>query len=94
MKQDYIVRWSEMARFQLLDKAEYIYTQSQNIEIADKFINEIEKLAEKLSYVADAYSDGKFHIFPLKSGHSVKFLVVGNYVMIYAFLPKGINNYD
>ena len=24
MKQDYIVRWSEMARFQLLDKAEYI----------------------------------------------------------------------
>lgn len=29
MKQDYIVQWSEMARFQLLDKAEYIYSQSQ-----------------------------------------------------------------
>lgn len=27
MKQDYIVRWSEMARFQLLGKAEYIYAK-------------------------------------------------------------------
>lgn len=91
MKQDYIVRWSEMARFQLLDKAEYIQMQSQSSEIADKFLDEMSRLAEKLSYIADAYSDGKFHIFPLKNGHSVKFLVVGSYVMIYAFLPKGIN---
>ncbi|WP_241008871.1 type II toxin-antitoxin system RelE/ParE family toxin [Aggregatibacter actinomycetemcomitans] len=66
MKQDYIVQWSEMARFQLLDKAEYIYAQNQNEEVADKFIEEIECLSEKLSYIADAYTDGKFHIFPLK----------------------------
>ena len=92
MKQDYIVQWSEMARFQLLDKAEYIYTQSQNKEVADKFIEEIECLSEKLSYIADAYTDGKFHIFPLKNGHSVKFLVVGTYIMIYAFLLKGVNH--
>lgn len=91
MKQDYIVRWSEMARFQLLDKADYILSQSQNREIADRFIDEMETIAEKLSYIADAYNDGKFHIFPLKNGHSVKFLVIGSYVMIYAFLPKGIN---
>lgn len=92
MKQDYIVRWSEMARFQLLDKAEYIEEQSQNPEIADRFIEEMEQLSEKLSYIAAAYNDGKFHLFPLKNGHSVKFLVAGNYVMIYAFLPKGINH--
>ncbi|MDY4281319.1 MAG: type II toxin-antitoxin system RelE/ParE family toxin [[Pasteurella] mairii] len=91
MKQYYIVRWSEMARFQLLDKAEYIEEQSQNPEVANKFIAEIERLAEKLSYVAAAYNDGKFHTFPLKNGHSVKFLVIGDYVMIYAFQPKGLN---
>lgn len=79
-------------RYQLLDKAEYIYLQSQNREIADKFIEEIERLAEKLSYIADAYTDGKFHLFPLKNGHSVKFLVARSYVMIYAFLPKGMNH--
>ena len=67
MKQDYMVHWSEMARFLLLDKAEYIYSQSQNMEIADQFINEIEQLAGKLSYVAAAYRDGQFHIFPLKN---------------------------
>lgn len=92
MKQDYIVRWSEMARFQLLDKAEYIKEQSQNPEIADRFIEEIEQLSQKLSYIAAAYNDGKFHLLPLKNGHSVKFLVAGNYVMIYTFLPKGINH--
>lgn len=91
MKLDYIVRWSEMARFQLLDKAEYIKEQSKNPEIANRFIAEIERLAEKLSYVATAYNDGKFHTFPLKNGHSVKFLVTGDYVMIYAFQPKGLN---
>lgn len=92
MKLNYIVRWSEMARFQLLDKAEYIYAQSQNANVADRFIEEMEQIAEKLSYVATAYRDGKFHIYPLKNGHSVKFLVAGDYVIIYAFLPKGINH--
>ena len=74
MKQDYIVRWSEMARFQLLDKAEYIRAQANSDEIADKFLDEIVRLAEKLSFIADAYADGRFHVFPLKNGHSVKFL--------------------
>ncbi|MEG9533801.1 type II toxin-antitoxin system RelE/ParE family toxin [Mannheimia indoligenes] len=92
MKQDYIVRWSEMARFQLLDKAEYIYDQSQNEAISDRFITEMEMLAEKLGYIADAYADGRFHIFPLKNGHSVKFLVMDPYVMIYAFFPRGVNH--
>ncbi|MFU2077956.1 type II toxin-antitoxin system RelE/ParE family toxin [Avibacterium endocarditidis] len=91
MKQDYIVRWSEMARFQLLDKAEYIEEQSKSPEVADKFIDDIERLAGKLSYVASAYNDGKFHTFPLKNGHAVKFLVIRDYVMIYAFHPKGLN---
>ena len=64
MKQDYVVRWSEMARFQLLDKAEYIR----------------------------AHADGRCHVFQLKNGHSVKFLVVGSYIMIAAFLPRGIDH--
>ena len=92
MKQDYIVRWSEMARFQLLDKAEYIRAQANSDKIADKFLDEIVRLAEKLSFIADAYADGRFHIFPLKNGHSVKFLVVGSYIMIAAFLPRGIDH--
>ena len=100
MKQDYIVRWSEMARFQLLDKAEYIRAQANSDEIADKFLDEIAdkfldeivRLAEKLSFIADAYADGRFHVFPLKNGHSVKFLVVGSYIMIAAFLPRGIDH--
>ena len=54
MKQDYVVRWSEMARFQLLDKAEYIRAQANSDEIADKFLDEIVRLAEKLSFIADA----------------------------------------
>ena len=92
MKQDYVVRWSEMARFQLLDKAEYIRTQANSDEITDKFLDEIVHLAEKLSFIADAYADGRFHIFPLKNGHSVKFLVIGSYIMIAAFLPRGIDH--
>lgn len=55
-----------MARFQLLDKAEYIEEQSKSPEVADKFIDDIERLAEKLSYIASAYNDGKFYTFPLK----------------------------
>ena len=92
MKQDYIVRWSEMARFQLLDKAAYTREQANREELADKFLDEIVRLAEKLSFIADAYADGRFHVFPLKNGHSVKFLVVGSYIMIAAFLPRGINH--
>ena len=92
MKQDYIGRWSEMARFQLLDKAEYIRAQANSDEIADKFLDEIVRLAEKLSFIADAYADERFHVFPLKNGHSVKFLVVGSYIMIAAFLPRGIDH--
>ena len=92
MKQDYVVRWSEMARFQLLDKAEYIRAQANSDEIADKFLDEIVRLAEKLSFIADAYADGRFHVFPLKNGHSIKFLVVGSYIMIAAFLPRGIDH--
>jgi hypothetical protein len=92
MKQKYIVRWSEIARFQLFEKAEYILAHSQSKEVADRFILEIEQLAEKLSYIAVAYLDDRLHIFPLKNGHSVKFLVVGEYVMIHSFLPKGINH--
>ena len=92
MKQDYIVRWSEIARFQLLDKAEYILAQTNSDEIADKFLDEIVRLAEKLSFIADSYADGRFHVFPLKTGNSVKFLVVGSYIMIAAFLLRGIDH--
>ena len=63
MKQDYIVRWSEMARFQLLDKAEYIRAQANSDEIADKFLDEIVRLAEKLSFIADGTPMGDFMFF-------------------------------
>ena len=92
MKQDYLVRWSEMARFQLLDKAEYIAMQSQDYIVGEKFLSEIESLSEKLGFIADAYDDGQFHLFPLKNGHSVKFIVIAEYVFIYSFLPKGANH--
>ena len=72
--------------------AEYIRAQANSDEIADKFLDEIVRLAEKLSFIADAYADGRFHVFPLKNGHSVKFLVVGSYIMIAAFLPRGIDH--
>ncbi|MEG9500232.1 hypothetical protein [Mannheimia indoligenes] len=57
MKQDYAVFWSKKAEFKLLDKADYIYSESQNEEI-------MRSLAEKLSFVASAYADGKFHLYP------------------------------
>lgn len=92
MKTDYIVKWSNRAKKQLFIKASYIKKQSMSEQIAQNFFNEITLLAEKLSYSAAAYNDGKFHIFPVKNGHSVKFLVVGDYVIISDFLPKGKNN--
>lgn len=91
MKTDYVVSWQQRAMGRLLDKAEYISEQSQNAEIADKFIDTMQELAEKLSYTASAYDDQNVHTFPLKYGHSVRFLVVGNVVLITDFLPKGAN---
>lgn len=91
MKQDYQVFWSEHAETKLLDKADYIFQDSLNIEISDKFLETIHSLAEKLSFVATAYDDGKFHIYPLKWGHAVKFIVADDIVIIADFLPKGSN---
>ncbi|HHW7570957.1 TPA: type II toxin-antitoxin system RelE/ParE family toxin [Mannheimia haemolytica] len=91
MKQDYAIFWSKKAEFKLLDKADYIYSASQNEEVANKFLETMRSLAEKLSFVASAYADGKFHIYPLKYGHSVKFIVTDNIVVIEDFLPKGMD---
>lgn len=92
MKQDYAIFWSKKAESKLLDKADYIYSESQNEEIASKFLETMRSLAEKLSFVADAYTDGNFHIYPLKYGHSVKFIVADELVVIADFLPKGMNH--
>lgn len=91
MKLDYRVLWSERAEIKLLDKADYIYNDSQNESIANNFLETMRSAAEKLSYTATAYNDGKFHIYPLKYGHSVKFIVVGDVVIIADFHPKGSN---
>lgn len=91
MKQNYKVYWTDKAETKLLDKADYIFQDSLNIEISDKFLETIRSLAEKLSFVAAAYDDGKFHIYPLKWGHSVKFIVADDVVIIADFLPKGSN---
>lgn len=91
MKLDYAVFWSEHAEKKLLDKADYIYNESQNEVIANNFLEIMRSLAEKLSFVATAYADGKFHIYPLKYGHSVKFIIVGDVVIIADFYPKGSN---
>lgn len=91
MKQDYPVFWSERAEIKLLDKADYIFHESLNEEIAQNFLNVMREIADKLSFVATAYADGKFHIYPLKYGHSVKFIVVNDVVIIADFLPKGAN---
>lgn len=91
MKLDYLVYWSERAEFKLLDKADYIYNDSQNENIAETFLETMHSAAEKLSFVASAYDDGNFHIYPLKYGHSVKFIVVDNVVIIADFYPKGFN---
>lgn len=78
MKLDYLVFGSEKAEARLLDKADYIYHNSQSKQIADNFLETMRTMAEKLSFVATAYADGYFHIYPLKYGHSVKFIVVGD----------------
>ncbi|MGV6989251.1 type II toxin-antitoxin system RelE/ParE family toxin [Testudinibacter sp. P80/BLE/0925] len=91
MKLDYLVFWSERAEAKLLDKADYIYNDSQNDSIANDFLEIMRSTAEKLSFVASAYADGKFHIYPLKYGHAVKFIVVGDVVIIADFHPKGSN---
>ncbi|WP_294090053.1 type II toxin-antitoxin system RelE/ParE family toxin [uncultured Actinobacillus sp.] len=91
MKQDYLVLWSELAEAKLLDKADYIYHDSQDERVAEKFLETIHSMAERLSFVAAAYADRHFHIYPLKYGHSVKFIVVEDVVIIADFLPKGAN---
>ncbi|MFZ7199539.1 type II toxin-antitoxin system RelE/ParE family toxin [Avibacterium avium] len=91
MKTDYIVSWRQTALDRLIAKAEYIAEQSQNQEIADHFIEVMQELAEKLSYIAGAYNDQNVHTFPLKNGHSVRFLIVGDVVLITDFIPKGMN---
>lgn len=91
MKLDYPVFWSEKAETKLLDKADYIYHDSQSEQIAEKFLDTMRSAAEKLSYVATAYADGNFHLYQLKYGHSVKFIVTDDIVIIADFLPKGSN---
>lgn len=91
MKLDYRVLWSERAETKLLDKADYIYNDSLNESIATNFLETMRSAAEKLSFIASAYDDQKFHIYPLKYGHSVKFIVVGDVVIIADFHPKGSN---
>lgn len=91
MKFDYLIFWSEKAEAKLLDKADYIFHDSKNEMIAEKFLNNMRSFAEKLRYVAAAYADGDFHIYPLKYGHSVKFIVIEDIVIIADFLPKGSN---
>lgn len=91
MKLNYLVFWSEKAEAKLLDKADYIFHDSQNEYIAENFLETMRSIAEKLSFVAGAYADGDFHIYPLKYGHSIKFIVVGDVVIIADFLPKGAN---
>nr|WP_233444083.1 type II toxin-antitoxin system RelE/ParE family toxin [Aggregatibacter actinomycetemcomitans] len=62
---------------------------SQSREVSFRFYQEIRDLAQKLSYVATAYNDGRFHIYTVKNGHSVKFIVRDGRVYISAFLAKG-----
>ena len=92
MKTDYFISWQQTALDQLLAKAEYIAEQSQSPETADRFIEIMQEMAEKQSYIAGAYDDQNVHKYPLKYGHSVRFLVVGDVVLITHFLPKGIND--
>lgn len=94
MKLDYIVQWSNEAEEQLKDKADYIASQT-SLVIAHKFFEDIRAATEKLSHTASAYNDGKFHKFPVSKGrkyHSVKFIVVGDFVLISEFIPAGKNS--
>ncbi|QLB41261.1 type II toxin-antitoxin system RelE/ParE family toxin [Mannheimia pernigra] len=94
MKVDYIVQWSNEAEEQLNEKADYIAEQSSR-EIANNFFDNIKETTEKLSYIAGAYNDGKFHKFPISKSrkpHSVRFIVVGDFVLISEFIPAGKND--
>ncbi|TYA97889.1 hypothetical protein, partial [Aggregatibacter actinomycetemcomitans] len=62
---------------------------SQSREVSFRFHREIRELTQKLSYVATAYNDDRFHIYTVKNGHSVKFIVRDDVVYISAFLAKG-----
>lgn len=89
MKLDYTVVWTEEAEQQLLEKARFILYDSQSREVSFRFHREIRELTQKLSYVATAYNDDRFHIYTVKNGHSVKFIVRNDVVYISAFLAKG-----
>lgn len=93
MKLDYIVQWSNEAEEQLNEKADYIAEQS-DFNVANKFYNDIKLSTEKLSFIAGAYNDGKFHKIPISNGHkphSIRFIVVGEYVLISEFIAAGRN---
>lgn len=93
MKSDYIIQWSNEAEDQLNDKADYIEAQSDH-NVAVRFYENIKATTEKLSFMAGAYNDGKFHKMPVSKGpksHSVRFIVVGDFVLISEFLPAGSN---
>ena len=69
----------------------YNVNETRLPSVAEKFLETMCSMAEKLSFVASAYADGHFHIYPLKYGHSVKFIVIADAVIIADFLPKGAN---
>ena len=55
MKFDYIIQWHSVAEEKLLNQAQYILQQSQNVLIAEHFYDAIKSEIDKLSYTADVY---------------------------------------
>ena len=86
MKFDYIIQWHSVAEEKLLNQAQYILQQFQNVLIAEHFYDAIKSEIDKLSYTADVYRLRKKKEIPLLNGkYVVKFLVSTHTVYIIDF---------
>ncbi|MDG6895314.1 type II toxin-antitoxin system RelE/ParE family toxin [Volucribacter amazonae] len=91
---DYKIKWIESAEEELLKKAEFIFEQSKNKDIALKFINDIKENAlKRLTLIAHSFNDKEIKFYTLLNGHRVKFFVEHNQKTIYIidFIAKGRN---
>ena len=95
MKFDYIIQWHSVAEEKLLNQAQYILQQSQNVLIAGHFYDAIKSEIDKLSYTADVYRFRKKKEISILNGkYAVKFLVGVHTVYIIDFKSAKQQHYS
>ena len=95
MKFDYIIQWHSVAEEKLLNQAQYILQQSQNVLIAEHFYDAIKSEIDKLSYTADVYRFRKKKEISILNGkYIVKFLIGAHTVYIIDFKSAKQQHYS